>query len=39
MESTDRTEKLLALILVQQMGKVSIASKATQLSIAGLSNV
>jgi predicted transcriptional regulator len=38
MEPIDRTEKLLALILVQQMKGSSKREKALQLSLAGFTN-
>lgn len=38
MEATDRLERLLALILINQMQKMSQQEKALQLNIAGFSN-
>ena len=38
-ERRDRTEKLLALLLIHSMKATTAAEKAFQLSLAGLSNV
>jgi DNA-directed RNA polymerase specialized sigma24 family protein len=39
MEPNDRTEKLMALLLLQQLKSSSMKDKAVQLSIAGFSNI
>jgi DNA-binding NarL/FixJ family response regulator len=39
MAEIDRTERLLALILVQTMGGASQQSKIAQLSVAGFTNI
>ncbi|MGA9507746.1 MAG: hypothetical protein WBV55_03770 [Candidatus Sulfotelmatobacter sp.] len=38
-ESNDRVERLLALLLVQNMKSANMAAKARELSIAGFTNV
>jgi hypothetical protein len=39
MESEDRIERLLALILLSQLGQVSQANKIAQLNLAGFTNI
>jgi hypothetical protein len=38
-ESNDRVERLLALLLIQNMKNANMAAKARELSIAGFTNV